>query len=614
MIQRRCITNLVWPCLLAIPLAACNSKDRAADELGPQQPNTSLSQCLPAPADPLRRAYFGDLHQHTVYSIDSVATRLDPADAYRFARGDAVAIPPYAEDGSSLLPPYRIGRPLDFAAVTDHAESLGERVLCTDPELDTLAYQSPECQFYRQSADIGRTVFSGVGIWTSANPLLLPVLDPEQEGFLTEFEYQRPPYCGIGGEKCEDATRSVWQDIQLQAELFNDPGCFSSFVGYEYTLAPNADNLHRNVIFRNAQVPDFPVSVYEAPTPPDLWRLLDRHCTGDCEYLTIPHNSNLSNSRMFLGPDEDGYDAAARARAEPLIEVFQVKGDSECTREPGGSVDDPFCDFEKLPHTTFLHDVLGTSDIVGPPKPASYVRNGLLKGMQIERDTGVNPFRYGLIASTDGHFGLLGGVDENRFVGHRTNPPAAGIPDDLENNPGGLAVIWAEENTRDALFDAMQRKETYGTSGPRIQLRFFGGEGLPQNLCQQGGREFAASGYAAGVPMGGELHNLSQPPRFAVWAAADPIHARTTTALPYRWPTCRSSKAGWMMTETRMSSLLSSPLIAATALTGHWMHRLVPSAAVGRCSSVRCGRTQTLTPASRPSITPASSSSPPAAG
>lgn len=485
-------------------------------------PDPELLACDQTPPNPLRNAYFGELHLHTVYSLDAVAAQLTPEGAYRFAMGEPVAAPPYDAAGNSLIPPYQIDRPLDFAAVTDHGEWLGERELCEDPSLDPLAYSSPECTVYRQDRELGFLLFGGG--WAGFSQLVpFPNISFDEPFLLTDNEVHRPLFCGVTGEKCRGAARGPWLDVQLQAERFNQPGCFTAFNGYEYTMSPLSDNMHRNVIFSGDQVPQDPVSVYEAPDPSALWEQLDEACTGECEYLTIPHNSNLSNGRMFAGPEEDGYDIADKRRNEPLIEIFQVKGDSECAQVENGSPDDPLCDFEKLPATNFFEFFLGINPI--PPAPAfqNYVRHGLKEGLLIEEAKGANPFQYGFIASTDSHFGLPGAVDEDNFVGHRDVPPVDGVKDDYFNNPGGLAVVWAEENTRASLFDAMQRKETYGTSGPRMQLRVFGGstEQMPDNMCERGGQAFVETGYAAGVPMGGELHAGQGIPRFAVWATAD---------------------------------------------------------------------------------------------
>lgn len=533
-------TSILLPCSAAIALAACGHSSAPAGDVRLEPPACLLPPAYAAPpANPLRDAYFGELHLHTRYSMDAYASQLTPRDAYCFATGYPVAMAPYDAAGNSLVAPYRIDRPLDFAAVTDHAEWLGENRLCTDPAVNPVAYNGPECQVWRRDGNNGYIfLFGGWMAFTPATPTL-DLSDPQL--LLSRTEHHRGPMCGADGSTCREAAKGAWQDVKAQAEAFYRPGLFTTFHAYEYTLSPQSDNLHRNVIFRSAATPDLPVSTYEAPTAPALWKQLDAACTGDCEYLTIPHNSNLANGRMFKQPDaaEDGYDAAERARHEPLIEIFQIKGDSECLRAPNASPDDPLCDFEKLGITNFLEFFLGVPNPTGSAPPeTNYVRYGLRQGMLIEEDFGANPFQYGFVADTDNHLAVPGAVDEASYPGHREPPPAVGVKDDAFNNPGGITGIWAEENTRDSLFGALKRRETFGTSGPRIKLRFFGGSaddgGLPADLCARGGEDFARTGYARGVPMGAELPAATRRPRFAAWALAD-AYAREngrTVAVP----------------------------------------------------------------------------------
>jgi hypothetical protein len=461
----------------------------------------------------LRRPFFGDLHVHTAFSQDASTqgTRTLPRDAYRFARGEPLGIQPFR--GDTPLRTLRLARPLDFAAVTDHAEQLGEVAICRDPSLD--GYGSWVCRLYRGWP---RAAFFVMNTNTSA------FAHPTRFG-----------YCGEGGARCLQASGAVWREIQAAAEGAYDrsSACrFTSFVGYEWTGAVTSKNLHRNVIFRNAVVPELPTSYYETQTPQGLWAALRRDCndrgTG-CEALTIPHNSNLSGGLMFMPLEDDGQPltasgAAERAYFEPLVEVMQHKGDSECL--PSAGTPDELCAFEKLPYDAFSGKYL--SFLADPPAPSNFVRGALLEGLAQEARVGVNPFRYGIVASTDTHLGAAGAVDERGYPGHGgAGAPAAeelpkGLPDDLEFNPGGLAVLWAEENSRESLFAAMRRREAYGTSGPRLVVRFFGGYGLDEDLC--GSPDFAAAGYAGGVPMGGVLPPApaGAAPSFAVWALRDP--------------------------------------------------------------------------------------------
>jgi hypothetical protein len=466
-----------------------------------------------AERDPLRRPFFGDLHVHTAYSQDASTqgTRNLPRDAYRFAQGAPLGIQPYRGDVAQRT--LRLGRPLDFAAVTDHAEQFGEVAICNDASL--AGYDSWVCQVYRR--------------WPRAAFFLMNT----NSSFFAQPT--RFAFCGTEGAGCLREASAVWRDIVAAAEGAYDrtSACrFTTFPGYEWTGASGSRNLHRNVIFANGIVPATPTSYYETQTPQGLWRALRRDCndagTG-CEALTIPHNSNLSAGLMFQPLEDDGHPvteagAAERAYWEPLVEVMQHKGDSECL--PSTGAQDELCTFEKLPYDAFSGKYL--SVLANPPQPSSFVRGALLRGLFEEARIGVNPFRYGLVASTDTHLGAAGAVSEASYPGHGgAGTPAAselppGLPDDFEFNPGGLAVLFAEENSRESLFASMRRRETYGTSGPRIVVRFFGGFDLDPDLC--GSPRFVAEGYAKGVPMGGILPRAEgdRTPAFAVWALRDP--------------------------------------------------------------------------------------------
>jgi hypothetical protein len=281
-------------------------------------------------------------------------------------------------------------------------------------------------------------------------------------------------------------------------------------------------------------VPALPLSYVEEPQLDRFLTRLRAECREalpDCDVLTIPHNSNLSNGLMFAPTEADGSPlsrAAAELRHdwEPLVEVMQHKGDSECRLGP--ETTDERCGFEKLPYQNFM--AIYVPSTAEPAPESSFVRWALKQGLSERQRLGVNPFQYGLVASTDTHIAAAGFVRPDTFIGQGgagvpPDTPGAGLPDEIEFNPGGLAVLWAEENSRESLFAAMRRREAYGTSGPRINLRFFGGWGYADDLCRQ--PDFVAQGYAGGVPMGGELPAPpNQPPaapRFAVWALGDPI-------------------------------------------------------------------------------------------
>ncbi|HYD46899.1 MAG TPA: DUF3604 domain-containing protein [Terriglobales bacterium] len=463
--------------------------------------------------NPLRNPYFGDTHVHTTFSFDAwnQGTRNSPADAYRFARGEAVGIQPYDERGEPRRT-IRLRRPLDFAVVTDHAELLGETHICRSPS--AAGYHSWMCTIARRWPALGYIIF---------NSQNLDVAAPRRYGL-----------CGPGNADCAAAAAGPWAAIQRAAEEAYDrtADCrLTTFVGYEWSGAPDGYMIHRNVIFRNATVPEMPANYIDDRTPERLWQRLREECLergNGCDALIIPHNSNLSGGRLFQVEEADGSrlsraEAESRARLEVLLEVTQHKGDSEC--RAGGPSPDELCGFEKLPFARMRESALERMQT--EPGPLSYAREILAEGLRQEERLGINPFRLGLIGATDTHLGTPGLVDEDQFFGHAAGrashrvevPP---LPDDVRMNPGGLAVVWAEENSRDALFEAMRRREVYGTSGPRMLLRFFGGVGLSEEMCQS--PSFVADGYRDGVPMGGEIGGSESgaAPAFAVWALRDP--------------------------------------------------------------------------------------------
>ena len=469
--------------------------------------------------EPLRQPYFGDLHVHTGLSLDAATqgTRNRPRDAYRFARGEEIGLQPFAADGTPRRR-VRIDRPLDFAAVTDHSEFLGELRTCTTESLP--GYNWPACVLYRNWPALAFFVLNS------------QVSDRDSPS--------RSAFCGEEGRDCEAAALAPWNEIREAAdEAYDDSeACsFTSFVGYEWTAAPLGRNLHRNVIFRGNKGPKLPVSSLDVGPVRDLWRELDRLCVKKqgCEWLAIPHNSNLSGGLLFLPEQEDGQPfteayVKARAQAEPLAEITQHKGDSECRL--GVGTEDEACTFEQLPYDNFSSKFAKFDPNKGTgPTSTSFVRNALHSGLALEKKFGTNPFRFGLIGSTDTHLGTPGLVREKGHQGHggAGTPNSVrlpiGLPDDVEFSPGGLAVLWAEENSRDALFSAMRRREAYSTTGPRMVVRFFGGFDLPADLCQR--QNLVATAYGKGVPMGGILITSamgarSSAPRFAVHALRDP--------------------------------------------------------------------------------------------
>jgi hypothetical protein len=451
--------------------------------------------------DPLRQPFFGDLHIHTRRSFDSYLfeNRNDARDAYAFAKGSPILLAPLDAQGNmtrELVPHDE----LDFAAVTDHSELFGETAICTTPSHPL--YNAPACNLYRTNPTAAFVAFGSA--------LGDPV--PTRQGF-----------CGPNGTPCLNQAGIVWSDLQAAAEQHYDrsSACdFTTFIAYEWSRSPDGNTLHRNVFFRNENVPALPISTFEQSTPEGLWSALQSGCldagTG-CDVLAIPHNPNLSNGRTFDPLGSDGLpmteaEAQQRAALEPLVELLQHKGASEC--RTGVDTTDELCDFEIV-----------ETDPAASDEPLNYVRNALKRGLVLGRDLGTNPFELGFVGATDTHNAIPGATEEGEFVGHVGNTDDTVVQQLNANlrrfSPGGLTVLYAEENARDSLFAAMRRRESYATSGTRPVVRFFGGYAYPSELCSA--PDFVAQGYAGGVPMGGRLGaSLRQPPRFAVSALMDP--------------------------------------------------------------------------------------------
>lgn len=458
------------------------------------------------------QAWFGDLHVHTRYSLDASTqgTRTTPDQAYRFAKGEKIGIQPWADTGEAQRS-LQLSRPLDFAMVSDHAELIGEVKMCTTPEI--VGYGSWQCMFYRHFPRGAFYLFN----------------------YMATMQQSHMGMCGKDDLLCERAASQPWTEMQRAAEDHYDrsSNCqFTTFVGYEWTGmdAGSGGNLHRNVVFRSAIVPAMPVSFIDSPGAEKLWNALDRECNKsrtDCDSLVIPHNSNLSAGYMFSGLADNGEAMTAqyakqRARFEPLAEIMQHKGSSECYFQPGITRDE-LCAFEQM----------AKDNIAGfnakPKEDTGFLRKVLADGLVLSESLGANPFQFGIIASTDTHLGSPGAAREDTFLGHggagvpaRDSVPP-GLPDKLEYNPGGLAVLWAPQNSREALFSAMRRREAYGTSGPRIVSRFFASWNYPAQLCEA--PDLIDQAYAAGVPMGSELPPRTadtDTPTFLVYARQDP--------------------------------------------------------------------------------------------
>ncbi len=473
---------------------------------------------------PEKRAFFGDLHVHTSYSFDSYVSsqRNDPWAAYSYARGKAITLPD-ADANQSIRA--QIQRPLDFTAVTDHAEFLGPIDLCTT-DSSKFAYWFPTCIATRN--ELFPVQLLAASYWVN--------LGVVGDGAQKEESF----VCSIGD--CDEAHKAAWNRIQKAAQDNYDRSSkceFTTFVAYEYTDAPNYSNLHRNVIFRNEAVTQTAISTYDTGSRnfPDLWRLLREQCiegkTG-CDVLSIPHNSNLSRGLMFPDP-LNAEQASERLFFEPLVELIQHKASSECRFDRllgrGVGTEDELCTFEQAPSDNLamlgtvygeMQTEVGEAVSIDDFGYRNMVRNTLKDGLKLERDTGTNPFKMGFIGSTDTHSATPGGAEEDNYRGHlgRRDSGYRNLQDHFLDNPGGLAVVWAEENSRDAIFQGMRNKEAYATSGTRPLVRFFAAPEFPVTLCDD--PQMIQKAYTKGVAMGGELSSPEQSPAFLVSAVKDP--------------------------------------------------------------------------------------------
>lgn len=450
------------------------------------------------------RLYWGDLHVHSNQSPDSFAfgnTRLTPDNAFRFARGEVVP--------SSGGLQAQLRRPLDFLLVADHAEFIGvfPRLMDRDPELLSTSLGREWRALLDETGDL-RAV---INAWLQR----LQATDYEQE-------------------LSADIRRSIWAEISATADNHNVPGLFTAFVGYEWTSMIEGNNLHRVVLFRDgaeraATLP--PYSALDSRDPEQLWAAMERYeeVTGG-QVMAIPHNGNVSNGLMFAleavaGQPLDADYASRRARWEPVYEVTQVKGDGEA--HPYLSPDDAFADFETWDGDNIARTVEKRPEMLAH----EYARPALKLGLKLDAELGTNPFAFGMIGSTDSHTTLATADDDNFWGKFRDSEPAAARSSNRMGGAlwanwrlaaSGYAAIWATENTREALFDALARREVYATTGPRIALRFFGGAGFKPG--DEHTAHIADLGYERGVPMGSTLPSLpaGEAPRFLVHALKDP--------------------------------------------------------------------------------------------
>lgn len=466
-----------------------------------------LALSLPAQAEGMRQLLWGDTHVHTSYSVDAYLfgnRTVDPDTAYRFARGLPVINP---GNGARV----QLDRPLDFMVVSDHAEALNviQRLEQDDATLPTTKF----------AERYGDAIRDGQGI-DAYRALTRSIREETQEDIFTELQ-------------SEPVLAPAWKDVIEAADRHNAPGVFTALIGWEWTAAPGAANLHRVVMTDSgaSQALDFlPFSALDSQKPEDLWAFLERTSDRlDIRFVAIPHNSNLSQGMMFSREDSTGNPLSAdyaqtRMRWEPVVEVTQFKGDSET--HPLLSPTDEFADFETY---TFL--ISGGGKDAGTEVPeGNYIRPALRRGLEVQSRIGDNPYQFGLIGSTDTHIGLSS-VDENDFQGklafqatpqarwERKQTHGDTRPTGWDMGAQGRAAVWAEENTREAIIDAFQRREVYATTGPRILLRVYAGPALSAEMLTQA--DWPAAAARHGVPMGGEMTESADPPLFLIQAARD---------------------------------------------------------------------------------------------
>ena len=515
-------------------------KDNIADFSLGQRDNS-----IKIDANQNRDAFFGDLHVHTMYSFDAFifGTTASPDDAYRYAKGGSIKHP--------LGFDMQLDDPLDFYAVTDHAAWLGMIRAYADPDSkpgqldfasDLHGLNDPEnlnTNTFARRAGLFANLLTSELIKPSKNPLKILGAYLQEDTVYGTGAYDR------------ETHQSAWKDVAEAAERHNKPGEFTTFIAYEFTSSgPGQSNLHRNVIFQNSKAPVQPFSLADSRNPEDLWDWMDNLRSLGVESLAIPHNSNGSNGQMFKlvdwagNPLDDDY-ATKRMRNEPLVEITQVKGTSDT--HPLLSPGDKWADFGIMNNRV-------ASPFYSSPT-GSYVRNAYLRGLSLESEFKINPYKFGLVGASDTHtgaisdkesdyhskIGILDGTPELRGAAPLTKAFKEQIEGSGSNviirgykevgdqeyidtgytewGASGLAAVWAENNTRQSIYNAFRRKETFATTGSRIKVRFFGGYQMENTFSEDDPVNFA---YTNGVTMGSDmLQSEKQKPQFVVWALRD---------------------------------------------------------------------------------------------
>ena len=504
-------SRLVSSSVLAITIVglltlASNRTAHAASSGADAKPAVTNSQAAALkaqaealPGNPEREVFFGQTHIHTSWSLDAyvIGNRTGPEEAYQFAMGEAIDHPA----GYKV----KLPRPLDFQGVTDHAEYVGMMTLANDPN-SPISKLPIAAKLKVNTPEDVVPVFKFLAGSLAKNQPIKELLDPK-------------------------LMATIWQQNIAIADKYYKPGKFTTFVAYEWTAAPNSRNMHRNIFFRDSQkVPAAPFSAIDSLHPEDLWAWMDRQRKAGNEVLAISHNANLSDGMMFpvdvdsKGRPIDEAWAKERLTNEPLSEVRQIKGTSET--HPTLSPNDEFADYELM---SFL---IGVDNSTSKPQ-GSYIREAYENGLAMQVARGYNPYKFGMVGASDSHNTAASYTQTDYHGGHAAmdgSPQArlagkteAGM-EVLKTGTSGLAGVWAEKNTRESIFDAMRRRETYGTSGVRIKVRLFGGWNYPDNVFAQS--DWVKTGYSDGVPMGADmLPKKSAAPTFIVWAVKDPDDA-----------------------------------------------------------------------------------------
>jgi len=524
-----------------LPLQASadkNGPDTAARDYALQD-NSKLTLPVPQAAiyqaapNPNMNLYWGELHLHTAESFDATlfGNSLGIEDAYRFAKGE-----PLSSAGGEVM---QLSRPLDFVAITDHAEGFGTRTHCDEPDLSLS--ESAACWL---ASEPNPMIFQTLA---KAVRGTAPPGDPSLPAGVYQQKIRQPlkpgafPTCRFGdgaSERCYENGATDWARYVDLANKYYEPGELTTLIGYEYSPGmPDQGKHHRNIIFRTNTVPARAISSLDAPNAIELWKGLEATCGEDCDFLTIPHNPNkawgLTYSRFtWDGKEYDQDDWQLRQRREPLAEIFQIKGAQECALGVGAT--DEECAFEQV------FDPCEPGEITGCAFETGFVRQGLKVGLALEQELGFNPLQVGFIAATDSHNSNPGDVEEWDFPGaagaitssaarrlRQTDVARADYKTMIKfNTSGGLAAVWAPENTREAIFDALARRETYATSGPRMAVRFYAGWDIDASVTSTHNALPLLQENA--VPMGGVLRpsaSQQDSPGFFVWALSDPLDA-----------------------------------------------------------------------------------------